>query len=384
MPDPNPNDPTPTEREERKQERKDERAEDQTAREVQAGAAQGAAQGRERGADRPATSPSCPRSRMTIDPVRPGCQLDEFVKVSGAMKFVVPAFSGMAPRFADMLLDDVQASDAANLKVTNGNLQGLPRPAEARSSWLTPPGGVYRKVKKLYKPGTDEFLWWGHPGALACIVNGPLVNDAFDRVYISAPAGRPVVTTWDYLDTGADIYHQSWACPRPGGGSWGHLWRRRGTDIRAYVYAFVTGVRRDRHAVRPDDACRVTSTTRSRSPCRRPTPSASTSPAIDIYRTATGGQTCRTTSVSARSTGATTTFVDSMALDQVPLQLPLTCGPLHGPADGPPGAVPAQLRRAGRLRGQHGLLLRAVPAACLADGLPVHCPIQDRGAGAVR
>lgn len=235
------------------------------------------------------------------------------------MKFVVPAFSGMAPRFADHLLEDVQASDAANLKVVNGDLRGF-RGLEKLLSLASPPGGAYRKVKKLYRPGSDEFLWWGHVQALACIINGPLVNDAFDRVYISAPGGGPVVTTWQDLRDNTNVYHPL-GVPRPGAPG---VVAAPGTDdTRAYVYTYRSAFGEEGM---PSDPTIATGAATGAWVINLPSPNlvGFNVTSIDIYRTATGAQSSGDYFRVGTITGGTNFFSDSMPADQVPLQLPLT------------------------------------------------------------
>jgi hypothetical protein len=235
------------------------------------------------------------------------------------MKFVVPAFSGMAPRFSDHLLDDMQASYAANLKVTNGDLRGF-RGLKKVTSLPPPAGGKYRKLKKLYKPGTDEFLWWGHVDPLTTILNGPLANDAFDRVYVSVPGQGAVITTWQNLDLNGAAYYPL-GVPRPGAPG---VVAAPGTeDVRAYVYTYRSAFGEEGM---PSDPTIATGSPTGAWQINLPNPATVgyNVVSIDIYRTATGAQSSGDYYRVGTIHGGTTVFFDSMPADQVPLQLPLT------------------------------------------------------------
>src|SRR6478609_11437310 len=95
-------------------------------------------------------------------------------------KFVVPAFSGMAPRLADHLLAEVQGSFVANLKLTTGAMKGY-----GYNEFVTEilPPAVYRRVTRLFYPGSDDFVWWASTDVNAVALLSPLAADAYNRVY---------------------------------------------------------------------------------------------------------------------------------------------------------------------------------------------------------
>jgi hypothetical protein len=90
------------------------------------------------------------------------------------------------------------ASWAENCDVRSGCLEGIrqPRPVAAVS------GGPFSKAVRIRKRSTDELLWVGLSSPYAELVQSPVLNDAFDRVYLFAPNEPPKVSTFDRLKDG--------------------------------------------------------------------------------------------------------------------------------------------------------------------------------------
>jgi hypothetical protein len=113
--------------------------------------------------------------------------------------FVVPNFQGLAPRFADRLLDASQSSFVANLKPGNGDLRGF-RSLKPFAE-LTPSTVTYRRAIRFFKTGTEDYKFFKSEDVNACALKSPLAQDAFDRIYFTEAGSTGLrVTVWDDLD----------------------------------------------------------------------------------------------------------------------------------------------------------------------------------------
>lgn len=230
--------------------------------------------------------------------------------------FVVPNFGGIAPRFADRLLDPAQASFCANLKPGNGDLRGFR--SLLRVDVLSP-ALDYRRVIKFYKTGTDDYTYFKSEDVNASALKSPLAQDAFDRIYYTEAGSTNLrVTTFDNLDAGVPSVPAGIGRPPlaptvapPGGGT---------PDPRAYVYTFQTPFGSESAPSPPTIATGDISGTWTIS-------GFSTAPAhvntINIYRSATGQQSSGNYYKIASLPVGTASYNDSMANDLVPLQPPL-------------------------------------------------------------
>lgn len=248
------------------------------------------------------------------------------------MLFVVPNFGGIAPRFADRLLDPQQASFTTNLKPGNGDLRGFR--SLARLDTLSP-ALIYRRVLKFYKTETDDYTYFKSEDVNASALRSPLAQDAFDRIYFTeAGATNLRVTTWDDLDAGLPSFPAGIGRPPlaptvtpPAGGT---------PDPRAYVYTFQTPFGSESAPSPPTIATgNLTGTWTISGFSPRP----AHVDTINIYRSASGQQSSGNYYRVASVPAATTSVNDSMAADLVPLQPPLESTDNDPPVAGIQGLV---------------------------------------------
>lgn len=248
--------------------------------------------------------------------------------------FVVNSFQGLAPRFADRLLDDAQASHVANLKATNGNLRGFRSLDQVAT--FTPAGHVYRRAIKFYYPGSDDFEWFLSDDINADAVANPLANDAYNRIYFTeASQANLRVTTLALLDTGgpsvaAGVPRPTLAptvAPPSGGGGF----------PRAYVYTYQTAFGSEGPPSPPtvQDSSTSGGTWNITIPAAPPAGVTK----INIYHSASGEESSGSYYKVGEITPPTLTFADSMALNLVPLQPPLTSFDNDPAPDGIQGLV---------------------------------------------
>lgn len=232
------------------------------------------------------------------------------------MKFVVTSFSGMAPRLADNLLRDDQASFVANLKATGGALRGFRSNQKIAS--LTPPA-TYRRAVKLYAPGTDDFVWFKSTDVTAKVLQSPLANDAFGRVYFTDSGFSAVQkTTLADIAAGNPASNLGVARPTtaPGLAATGGV--SATADVRAYIYVYITA---QGEVGPPSPPTLVTGKVDDTWTITLPGAVPSYVTAMDIYRTAAGSSTSgKYYKIARRLISDPTTYVDTMAADQVPLQ----------------------------------------------------------------
>jgi hypothetical protein len=234
-------------------------------------------------------------------------------------KITIGTFAGIAPKLADYQLDQGQASFAANHKVTSGELRGF-RSLELIEAIGTA-GTEYRRAVKLYYPGSSAFEWWLNTDVNAAVLQSPLANDAFNRVYYTDNThAKMQITTLAMLDAGTPSYDVGVIRPTAAptvvatGGT-------GDADVRAYCYLYISNLGEEGA---PSPATIETGHEDS-------TWTISGIPAapgahitfVDIYRTATGEQSSGNYYRVKRVAVGTTSTVDSMPSDLVPLQPPL-------------------------------------------------------------
>lgn len=227
--------------------------------------------------------------------------------------FVVPNFQGIAPRFADRLLDPSQASFVTNLKPGNGDLRGF----RSLLPLLTLPSGpTYRRAIPFYKTGTNELTFFTSEDINASALKNPLAQDAFDRIYYTEEGATGVrVTTWDNLDAGNPSERAE--IPRPVGAPTVTAPPGGTPDPRAYVYTWQTVFGSEGPPSPPTIETGALSGTWTISGFDTP-PTWATQ--VNIYRSATGEQSSGNYYKVGSITAATSTFNDTMLPDLVPLQ----------------------------------------------------------------
>ena len=232
------------------------------------------------------------------------------------MRLVSSAFVGMVPKLADRLLNESQASFAANLKAVSGNMRGF-RGLVPIYPIPTIAGGVYRRARRLYYRGSPNFVWWVSLDAEADVLLNPLASDQFNRFYETSALHVPTVNTLDRY--AADLPGYPLGYNRPlvppivsaTGGS--------GTnDTRAYLYLLVS-LWGEESA--PSPATIITGFPNS-------TWTISGLPSViqpnqqftDIYRSSVGTTGAGNFYKVGRVAAGATSFVDGMAGSDVPLQ----------------------------------------------------------------
>lgn len=244
------------------------------------------------------------------------------------MKIVIPAFSGIAPRLADRLLDPTQASFVANLKPTNGNLRGF------RSLELLerlPLGGVYKRAIRLYYTGTDNFEWFLSEDVNADALKSPLATDAFERVYFTdANFPKPQITTLP--DMGAGNPSSDLGIPRPVTAPTVNITGGSGTSfVAAYTYIYV-----DEYGAlsAPSPPTIGTGFVNSTKQISFPGPHPSSAVFIDVYRSLAGEETSGSYYKVGRHTGTGGVFTDTIDNDDLALQPILDTFDNDPPLDG--------------------------------------------------
>ena len=230
------------------------------------------------------------------------------------MKLVVPYFSGIAPRFADRLLEDYQASFVTNLKPTNGDLRGF-RSLLVEERLLA--GSVRRKALKFYYPGSDDFVWFLNEDVNSDAVKSPLASDAFNRVYYTDDAhSLPQLTTLD--DINNDVPSVNLGIPRPTNAPTINSTGGVGSNFTAaYTYIYVDEYGSLSAPAPPTIAtAKVDSTRNVTFPGSHP----SSAVAIDVYRSLAGEETSGSYYKVGRHPSTSGTFVDTIANDVLALQ----------------------------------------------------------------
>lgn len=233
------------------------------------------------------------------------------------MRLVSGAFVGMVPKLADRLLNEAQASFAANLKAVSGNARGF-RGLEPVYEIPAETGQVFHRARRLYYRGSDEYVWWVSLDADADVLLNPLASDAFERFYTTQKGSPPQVNTLDRYKNGDPSYPLGYARPTAAptvtitGGS-GSV-----NETRAYLYILVSAWGEESAPSpatvatgKPDATWTIGALPAGAQPNQQYT---------DIYRSAVGTQGAGNFYRVGRVTVGTTTFVDSMSASNVPLQ----------------------------------------------------------------
>ncbi len=227
--------------------------------------------------------------------------------------FVVPNFQGIAPRYADRLLDPSQSSFVTNLKPTNGDLRGFR--SVSPITVHNPSGVTYRRSIRFFKSGTDDSVFFKSEDVNATALKSPLAQDAFDRIYFLESGSALRVTTFDDLVSGDPSLPAGVPRPvtaptvtPPGGGT---------PDTRAYVYTYQTPFGSEGPPSPPTIATGDIAGTWALSGLSG---APSYANKINIYRTATGQQSSGNYYKVGEVTPPTSTFNDTMPNDNVPLQ----------------------------------------------------------------
>lgn len=230
--------------------------------------------------------------------------------------YVIPAFQGMAPRFAESLLQPQQASFAANLKATSGELRGY-RSIAPVATGLPP---TTRKIKKLYYPGLSSFIYYVSDDVGSDVVQSPLANDAFNRIYyteLGHPPQLSQLSTYPVQHTNLGLIRPTIPpTVTPSGGA-------APDDIRAYTYVEVSTYGEESAPAPAAIAVGLTGATWT---IGLPVFGSLDPHAVfvDIYRSATGQSSSGNYFKVGRVSAGITSFVDGLPSDQVPLQTELT------------------------------------------------------------
>lgn len=235
------------------------------------------------------------------------------------MKITIDTFSGMAPRLADYQLAQEQASFAANLKVSSGALRGFRSNILATS--FAPTATIYARVARLFYPGVNTYVWWKNQDVNATVLQSPLTNDAFNRVYYADKFHTKIqITTLE--DIAANAPSRDLGITPPAAAPTVTATGGTGaTDVRAYVYVWVSDYGEVSAPSPPTLVTGKIDSTWTITPV-------STPPAyvqwVDTYRTATGKQSSGNYYRVKRQAAPGAAFTDTMAPDLVPLQPPLS------------------------------------------------------------
>lgn len=151
---------------------------------------------------------------------------------------VLSQFGGMMPRYGVQTLQPTSASFVENALLLSGELRGIhsqQRVIDLRDV----PYPIARAYRAQYSEGGAE--WITFPDETVDMVKGPLVNDAFDRYYITSEVDAPRMNTLPRLANGDPSYLLGVPVPfnapivSPDGSG------DANTDVtRAYVYTFVS------------------------------------------------------------------------------------------------------------------------------------------------
>ena len=229
--------------------------------------------------------------------------------------FLIPHFQGIAPRFADRLLDDAQASFVANLKATNGNLRGF-RSLDRIANFS---GGTVHRSIKFYYPGSEDYEWFISGDLNADAIENPLANDAFNRIYFTeAPYDELQVTTLGNLETGVPAVAAG--VPRPTTAPGVTAPVSAPNEPRAYVYTYVNAYGSEGA---PSPPTIFTGNQTSTWTITHPGSIPAGVTKVNVYRSASGEESSGQYYLVGFMTAPTTTFNDSMAGNLVPLQPPL-------------------------------------------------------------
>lgn len=112
---------------------------------------------------------------------------------------VLDQFGGMMPRYGLQKLPKEAAAFAENAQLLSGELRGIhnqQRVADLRNV----PYEIKRIYRALYSNGGAE--WITFPDETVDMVKGPLVNDAYDRFYITSEIDKPRMNTLSRLASG--------------------------------------------------------------------------------------------------------------------------------------------------------------------------------------
>ena len=229
----------------------------------------------------------------------------------------IDGFAGERRIVDARLLPPNEAVEAVNVDLRHGTLAGIPWPW-LEHSFASPPA----RVIPVYRPdGTREWLTFG--SAAVMLAQSPVVNDAYERVYWTDPAGPPKYSTIDDVLNGVAPFDLGVVPPSspltvtPSGGSSGVY------ETRAYVVTLVT-VYGEESAPSPpvvvdgqtDDTWAISNI---------PTTYSGASAAIDkvrIYRTVSGTDTAAFRFVAELAFG-TATYSDTDKTSEVALNEPL-------------------------------------------------------------
>lgn len=145
-------------------------------------------------------------------------------------------FGGEVPRLGKEVLPDNAASIAANCLLLSGELRGLHTPV---GLYEFVSGGTITRAFSLPAAGIYPATWIGFTEPSTNFLKGPLVNDAWDRYYISSDVDEPRMTTRDDIEAANPDFTLGIPAPTntmtvtPGTGI-------GKTVTRAYVYTLVS------------------------------------------------------------------------------------------------------------------------------------------------
>lgn len=144
------------------------------------------------------------------------------------------AFMGLVPRASPRLLPPMNATEARNTKLLNGEVRGfgaLRETADFSAGSVSP---VRRAIRVVDNAGVNPDTWLTFDSLDVDVVRSPIINDAFDR-YFWAGEGRPMMNSYDRIFNGDAAYLLGIPIPQnapsvaPPAGS---------DETRAYVYTF--------------------------------------------------------------------------------------------------------------------------------------------------
>lgn len=148
---------------------------------------------------------------------------------------VLNSFGGMMPRYGDQLIPQDAASEVENALLLSGELRGLH--ARAAVADLRDTAFDIGRVYRIPVAGGDD-EWVSFADETVDMVKGPLVNDAFDRYYITSENDVPRMNTRQRLIDGDPSYYLG--CPGPGTPPTVAPQAGGITVTRAYTYTFVS------------------------------------------------------------------------------------------------------------------------------------------------
>lgn len=151
---------------------------------------------------------------------------------------VINRFGGMMPRYGVQQIPDTAASFVENAILLSGELRGLhtrQRVIDLRDV----PYPIARIYRAQYRTGGAS--WVTFPDETVDMVKGPLVNDAFDRYYITSENDKPRMNTLARLANGDPSFLLGIPAPFAKPTVLPDDSGEASTDVtRAYVYTFVS------------------------------------------------------------------------------------------------------------------------------------------------